>query len=102
MDNERIPLADAIRALRTELLEAMSVGSESELRFGVSGVDLEFEVEASRTGEAEAGVKFWVVNVGAKGSLSTGSTQRVKLSLVPVLASGGEVQVTSFVTGEIG
>jgi len=102
MDEGRIPLAEAIRALRTELLDAMRAGSAAELRFGVSSVDLEFEVVASRTGEAEAGVKFWVVNVGAKGGVASGSTQRVKLSLVPVSASGGEVKVTSFVTGEIG
>ena len=102
MDGERIPLAEAIRAVRNELLDAMREGSAADLRFGVSGIDLEFEVEASRSGEAGAGVKFWVVNAGVKGSVAAGSTQRVKLSLVPVTATGGEVKVTSFVTGEIG
>lgn len=100
--SDRIPLADAIRALRVELLDAMRAGSAADLRFGISGVEMEFEVEATRSGEADAGVRFWVINAGAKGSVSRGTTQRLKLSLVPVTASGGEVKVTSFVTGEIG
>jgi hypothetical protein len=100
--SDRIPLAEAIRALRAELLDAMRAGSTADLRFGISGVEMEFEVEATRSGEADAGVRFWVINAGAKGSVSRGTTQRLTLSLVPVTASGGEVKVTSFVTGEIG
>ena len=102
MDDDRIPLAQAIQGLREELLEAMRAGSQAEIRFGVSGVEMEFEVEASRAAEAEGGVKFWVVNAGAKGTTSSATTQRLKLSLVPVTAAGGDVQVTSFVTGDIG
>ena len=100
--DDRIALSDALYALRLELIDAMRASSTAELKFGVSGVEMEFVVQTTRTGEGSAGIRFWVIDAQAKGSVTSGSTQRLTLSLVPVTADGGEVKVTSFVTGEIG
>jgi hypothetical protein len=102
MSEIRIPLSEAIQALRSELLTAMQVGSLEELKFGVGPVEMEFQLEATKGAEANAGVQFWLFSVGGKGSVSSASTHRVKLTLTPVTVSGDEVKVTSFVTGEIG
>jgi Trypsin-co-occurring domain 2 len=102
MAEMRIPLAEVIQSLRSELMDAMRVGSVEELKFGVGPVDMEFQLDVTKEVEAGTGVKFWVINADAKGSYTSASTQRVKLTLTPVTVSGGEVKVTSFVTGDIG
>jgi hypothetical protein len=78
-----VGLADAIAALRQELTTAMSAGKDSDLRFGLGPVEMEFLLEIKRDGAGEAGVRFGVVTVGAKGGLARASTHRVKLSLQP-------------------
>lgn len=87
-----IPLASAIRALRSELQEAIRVGSGEELRFALGLVELELQVQATCEGSVESGVKFWVVSVGAKGARSSEVTHTLRLSLTPVRvgATGGE------------
>jgi Trypsin-co-occurring domain 2 len=102
MSEVRVPLAEAVKALRAELLEAIREGATQELQFGLGTVEVELEVEVTKAAEGKAGVKFWVVNADAKGSRSTVATQRVKLSLLPVSANGDEVKVTSFIPGPIG
>jgi len=78
-----VGLADAVRALRSELTAAMQ-GSEGErLRFELDAVEMEFLLEVRKEGGGEAGIKFWVISLGAKGGVSSGSTHRVKLSLSP-------------------
>lgn len=79
-----IPLASAIRALRTELQAAVRSSEGEELRFALGPVELELQVETASEGEGEAGIKFWLVSVGAKGSRSSGMTHTVRLSLTPV------------------
>jgi Trypsin-co-occurring domain 2 len=82
-----VPLATAIEALRRELVAAVQEGADQEVRFALGPIELEFQVEVSREAGVEAGVKFWVVSLGGKGSRTTGKTHTVRLSLSPVLAS---------------
>lgn len=82
-----VPLARAIEALRRELVAAVQEGKDEEVRFALGEIELEFQVEVSHEAGAEAGVKFWVVSLGGKGSRTAGQTHTVKLSLSPVLAS---------------
>lgn len=84
-----VPLASAIEALRRELVVALAEGKDQEVRFALGPIELEFQVEVSREAGGEAGVKFWVVSLGAKGSRSSGSTHTVRVNLSPVLASVG-------------
>jgi hypothetical protein len=89
-----IPLADTIRALRAELNRAMVDGKDEEIRFELSeAVELDLQVQISYQGGAEAGIKFGVVSIGAKGEASTARTHTIKLKLMPELRSGGRVRV---------
>jgi len=82
MEPEWVGLSDAVQALRTELLEAMDSATGQRLRFELGAVEMEFAVAATREGSAEAGVKFWVVNAGAKVGATSQATHRVKLSML--------------------
>jgi hypothetical protein len=84
MSDIQIPLADAIRALRSELLKAVRAGQGEDIRFALGEVELEMQVEAAREATGEAGIKFWVVSIGGKGSRSSGTTHTVRLTLAPV------------------
>ncbi|MCA1697661.1 MAG: hypothetical protein LC790_01655 [Actinobacteria bacterium] len=79
-----IPLADAIRALRIELQEAVRAGENEDLRFALGTIELELEVQAECEGSLETGIKFWLVSLGAKGARSSTSTHTLRLSLTPV------------------
>lgn len=83
-----VGLADAVQALRAELATAMEESQDEALRFELGPVEMEFLLEVQRDVGGEAGVKFWVVSLGAKGSVSRGSTHRVTLSLTPRDAAG--------------
>lgn len=77
-------LADTIGAVRDQLSRAQREGADAGLRFQVGPVELEFEVVVSYVGGGEAGVRLYVVTLGAKGEVTSGSTHRVKVTLQPV------------------
>jgi Trypsin-co-occurring domain 2 len=83
MPDVPVGLADAIRELRRELAEAMAEGQGQQVRFELGPVEIEFLLEITKAAEGDAGVRFWVVSLGGKGSFSSGSTHRVQLSLTP-------------------
>ena len=87
-----IPLASAIRVLREQLQDAVRGGKGEELRFALGPVELELQVEAAHEGGGEAGIKFWLASIGAKGSRSSSTMHTVRLSLTPVRvdAAGNE------------
>ena len=87
-DDRRVEQADAIRALRAELVRAQQEGEDESLRFRLGEVALEFEFAVEREAGADAGIRFWVISLGAKGGVSTARTHRVKLSLTPETDSG--------------
>jgi len=88
-------LSDAISAIRSELTKAMSSGADSEIRFRLGPVELEFQLEARKDAEATAGVRFWILSAGVKGDVSAGSAHRIKLVLQPVTPDGGDVAVSA-------
>jgi hypothetical protein len=95
-DDGRIPLAASIKALRGELEEAIRVGRDEELQFGLGPVEMEFQLGATKTGGGTAGVQFWVLSLGAKGEIASSTTQRIKLTLTPLDKEGNtDVRVTS-------
>ena len=93
MAEEWVGLADAIRALRRELTTAMTAGQGEAIRFELGPVEMEFLLEVRKESEGEAGVRFWVVSLGGKGGLSSGSTHRVTLSLEPKGPSGRRPEI---------
>jgi hypothetical protein len=89
MPEVSVGLAEAIRELRRELTEAMAEGQDQQIRFELGPVEMEFLLEITKAAEGDAGVRFWVISLGGKGSVSSGSTHRVNLSLTPRKHSPG-------------
>ncbi len=87
MSEVDVSLSSAIDALRRELVAALEQGKDAEVRFALGPVELEFQVEISYDAGGEAGVRFWVVTLGGKGSRSSATTHTVRVSLSPVLAA---------------
>ena len=79
-----VGLADAIATVRAELEQAITAGKSSALAFRAGPVEMEFQVSFSRTGTGQAGIKAWVVTVGAKGEATTAATHRPKFTMTPV------------------
>lgn len=82
--NVHIGLAQAIEQVRTEL-DAVRHGNptNSDLRFRLGEVTMEFAVEFALEGGIETGFKLWVVNVGASGSVSRTKTNTVTVTMTP-------------------
>jgi hypothetical protein len=85
-----VRLADAVELVRSELQEARERGASSTLAFTPGPVELEFEVVFDVTAGADGGVRVWVVSLGAKGELSHGQTQRLRVTLAPVDRATGK------------
>ena len=80
-----IELADVIADLRDELDVARRRGFGEDLRFELGPVELEVSVAVQKDAGGNAKVKFWVVELGADGKVSSTATQRIKLTLNPRL-----------------
>ena len=78
-----IALKDMIQQLRRELREAVLEGEGDALKFRLDGVELELQVGVTRSEEARGGIKFWVLNAGAKTAEQGSTTQTLRLKLVP-------------------
>jgi len=85
--------AEWLVSLRAELAEAEQRGRGEGVRLRVDKVELDVEVTTTREAGAKGGVKFWVVDAGVDGRLKSGRTQRLKLSITPLDASGGVLDV---------
>ncbi|CAM5427063.1 trypco2 family protein [Streptomyces hirsutus] len=83
-DMEPIGLAEAIGSVRAELARAQAEGAESDWRFNVEQVSLEFSVQFHRAGEGGAGLRLGVVEARLGGSVSHDSTHRIEVTLKPL------------------
>lgn len=90
-----VELTAAIEQIRVQLATAMEKGKGAPLAFRPGPVELEFEVAFSATGGGEFGVKAYVLSIGAKGEMSRGVTNRVKISLTPVSPTGDDILIGS-------
>ena len=63
---EKIGLVETIDALRSELAAAVKKAQGQEIQFPVGSVQLEFHVGVTKDVDAKAGVKFWVIELGAE------------------------------------
>ena len=77
-------LGDTIAAVRDQLIKAQEAGRAAGLLFRVGPVELDFEMAVSYTGGGQAGVRIYVVTLGAKAEVTSGSTHHVKVTLQPV------------------
>lgn len=88
-----VGLAAAIEAVRQELAQAQAAGQQQSPRFTVGKVVVELGGELKTTGGGGAGVKFWVVNVDAKGERSAAATHKVSVELIPHGLDGAPIDV---------
>ena len=88
-------LAEAIESVRRELRHAQDLGRESDVRFAVGDVEVEFAVDASKRTGGGASIKvFSVLSLGGKGSESS-EANRVKVTLSPIGVDGQPFEVAS-------
>jgi hypothetical protein len=98
--SEGVPVAKAIEALRSELEAAMDAGKDSRLRFEATAIEVELQATVTLGTEAEAGVKWWLVNASAKGSAERATTQVIRLTLTPKVVSEDGTQQTPLLRGQ--
>jgi Trypsin-co-occurring domain 2 len=80
-----VGLANAIAALRDELIRAWSSGQERRLRFKPAPVELTLQVALTSAGKGRAGIRWWLVELGGEMSRESVVTQTLKLRLDPVM-----------------
>ncbi|MCK2212366.1 hypothetical protein MF672_000915 [Actinomadura sp. ATCC 31491] len=78
-----IELAELVGQLRAELTKAMNTAEDAELRFELGPIELELTVGVNKDVNSGGKVRFWVVELGGQGAMSSQSTQRIKLTLDP-------------------
>lgn len=83
MSADRVPVSQAIEALRAELEASIVEGQGKGLRFEATSVELELQAEVEWATEARAGVKWWLISGGAGASRTSTATQTVRLTLTP-------------------
>ena len=76
---EGLGLAEAIEALRDDLLKARAAGASSDIQLPVESMTVELTVTATRTREGKAGFKVPIVEVelGGGGSQEHATGQKV-------------------------
>jgi hypothetical protein len=75
-----VGLADAIAALRAELMAAMNEGASAPMRFRLAPVEMSLQVAVTKEGEGRIG---WKV-LGLGGSYASAVTQTLSLRLEPL------------------
>src|SRR4029453_12108558 len=93
---EGLGLAEAIEALRDDLLKARAAGAKSEIQLPVESMTVELTVTATRSRDGKAGFKVPIVEVelGGGGSRERGSEQTVTVVFGgPVDREGNPVKV---------
>ncbi len=96
MAESELELAEAIAAVRAQLRQAQDQGLGADVRFAVGSVEVEFAVEATKTGGGEASVKVLnLLSLGAKAEVARALTNRVKVVLNPIGVGGQPFEVAS-------
>jgi Trypsin-co-occurring domain 2 len=93
---EGLGLAEAIEALRDDLLQARAAGATSDIQLPVESMTVELTVTATREANAKAGFKvpFVPVELGGGGSRERGTGQKVTVVFGgPVDRDGRPVKV---------
>lgn len=88
-----IELADAVAAVRDELLEAAGRGVGAEVGFAVGPIVLEFAVELKVDAKAKFGFKAWVVSGDVESGVARGRTHKVSVTLTPKRPDGTDLLI---------
>lgn len=96
MADEGLGLAEAINALRDELLTARAAGAGADIQLPIESMTVELTVTATRTADGKAGFKVPIValEVGGGGSRQHADAQKVTVHFgQPVDRDGNPVKV---------
>ncbi|TDC85584.1 trypco2 family protein [Actinomadura sp. 7K507] len=85
-----LPLAEAVRQLRAELLAATEEGQAHGLKFTVESVDLELNLVLDTRSKYDGGLSLWKVSAGGGREKGRQETHRMTLRLKPQHTGGGE------------
>lgn len=89
-------MADAVAAVREELLEAARRGADQQVGFVVGPIEMEFAVELRADVKAKAGFKAWVLaSAEVQAGVSRGRTHKVKVTLTPKGTDGGDLLIAA-------
>lgn len=80
-----VRLAEAIEALRGELVQAMASAPVKGVRFRPGPVELTVEAALTKNVGGKAGIKWWLIEAGGEASRESVVTQKLTISLEPVL-----------------
>jgi Trypsin-co-occurring domain 2 len=93
-----MPLREFVAGLRSELQaaheDAQANQSANAPRFIVGPVKVEFTVAAKKEAGAKGGVRLYVFELGASGSVASQSTQQVSLTLTPQTKDGARWDIS--------
>jgi hypothetical protein len=81
-------LAEAVDAVRSELLKARELGEHSDMPFDVGGVELQFTVAMARERKTGGGIKVWVVGVDGTRTGTASHAHQVTVTLQPRAKDG--------------
>jgi hypothetical protein len=92
-DDDLVPLTDVIRALRSQLRDALAEGKNESLKFELGVVEVELSAVIIREDSKGGGLSFKLFSVGIDGNVSgkasSQRTMRIKLSLTPIAKGEG-------------
>lgn len=98
-----IELADAVAAIRDELLTAAGRGAGQAVEFVVGPIEMEFAVELRADAKAKVGFKAWVLaSAEAEAGVGRTSTHRVTLTLTPKRPGGGDLLICAAAVEDFG
>jgi hypothetical protein len=93
-DTASLDLADAVTALRGQLIEAQARAEGSAIQLTVEEVTIELALELRRSAKAEGALRFAVISAGGGGERSRTATHRVSLRLKGRMLEGGPVDIS--------
>ncbi|MFF8815918.1 trypco2 family protein [Streptomyces pactum] len=93
---DNIDLADAVQAIRDELMTAAARAADQDVVFEVGDIGMEFTVELRKETKGGGRIKAWVVDAGADRTHAETRTHRVSFTLRAKDArTGGPWQVSN-------
>lgn len=95
---EGIGVGEAVQALRDELMAAAVAGADSDVKFEVGAIEMEFGFTLTKEGSAKVGLsKIFssVVSADVSGKVAKEDVHRVKLVLTPKDSTGGPLLISN-------
>lgn len=91
----QVTLSEALSALRSQLTQALSEGEGEIVGLKVNNIELELELGLTKGVEGEAGVKWWVIQLGTQAKSESQQSHRVKLMLGAIdKKTGKDLQIS--------